>query len=349
MARHAEWIGPTRRNAQLNARATMLGLVARPTKEAPIASAIVPSIAKLLRARGHDVASLALRFGLPEDVLSRESVLCAEGVPNELLEILEDDAPAIALCDALGGSLHTLADVAFRCSATVAEALALEARTTPLVHEGLLASFEGSRFVVKTPRRPRGVGRHVHEFALALAIHRLRRATEERIMPRAVWFAHARPRDLVALVEFYGASIEFGRDDSGFELAEPLPTMKHSDAQTAEAMAKMLADRIEPRSTFAARVTALVAEALPKELDATAIADALHMSPRTLQRRLEGEGTALTDLVARARRDLAERLLSDASLPLAEIAARCGFSELATFSRAFKRWTGKPPGQWRRS
>jgi AraC-like DNA-binding protein len=329
----------------------MLRCVARPIKEAPIASAIVPSIAKLLRARGHDVASLALRFALPEDVESRESVLCAEGVPNELLEIVEQDTPgaAIALCNALTGSVHTIADVAFRSTATAREALALQARTTPLVHEGLDVMFEGARFIVRTPRRPRGVGRHVHELALALAIHRLRRATEERIVPRAVWFAHARPRDVASLGEFFGDAIEYGRDDSGFELAAPLPAMKHADGQTAEVMTQMLADRIAPRSTFAARVTALVAESLPNELDAAAIADALHMSPRTLQRRLEGEGTALTDVVARARRELAERLLSDATLPLAEIAARCGFSELATFSRAFKRWTGKPPGQWRRS
>jgi len=321
--------------------------VAGKAKEAPIASAIIPSIAKLLRARGHDVTSLAVRFGLPEDVESRESVLCAEDVPNELLEIVEHDAPAIALCDVLAGSLHTLADVAFRSSVTARDALALEARTAPLIHEGLVASFDGARFVVNTPRRPRGVGRHVHEFAIALALHRLRRATEEHITPR-VWFAHPRPRDLAALAKFFGDGIEFGREDSGFELAE-LPSMKHADARTAEAMAKMLADRIEPRTSFAPRVTRLVADALPNELDAAAIADALHMSPRTLQRRLEGEGTALTEVVARARRDLAEKLLSDASLPLAEVAARCGFSELATFSRAFKRWTGKPPGQWRRS
>ncbi len=350
MAGRAEWIGRTRRNARAPARATMLRHVARPTKEAPIASAIVPSIAKLLRARGHDVASLALRFALPEDVESRESVLCAENVPNELLEIATHDTPAaIALCNALAGSVHTIADVAFRSSGTVREALALQARTTPVVHEGLAAIFEGTRFVVRTPRRPRGVGRHVHELALALAIHRLRRATEERIVPLRVWFAHARPRDVAALVEFFGDAIEYGREDSGFELAEPFPTMKHADAQTAEAMTRMLAERTEPRSTFAARVTALVAASLPNELDAAVIADALHMSPRTLQRRLEGEGTALTDVIARARRELAERLLSDATLPLAEIAARCGFSELATFSRAFKRWTGKPPGQWRRS
>jgi AraC-like DNA-binding protein len=213
----------------------------------------------------------------------------------------------------------------------------------------LLATFEGARFVVKTPRRPRGVGRHVHELAVALAIHRLRRATEERVVPRAVWFAHARPRDLAPLTAYFGDAIELGREDSGFELATPIPSMKHADAQTAAAMAGMLADRTEPRATFAQRVASLVGESLPKELDAATLADALHMSPRTLQRRLEGEGTALTDVVARARRDLAEKLLSDASLPLAEVAARCGFSELATFSRAFKRWTGKPPGQWRRS
>jgi AraC-like DNA-binding protein len=42
-------------------------------------------------------------------------------------------------------------------------------------------------------------------------------------------------------------------------------------------------------------------------------------------------------------------VLSNDALPLTEVGFKPGFSDLATFSRAFKRWTGKPPGSWRRS
>jgi len=73
------------------------------------------------------------------------------------------------------------------------------------------------------------------------------------------------------------------------------------------------------------------------------------MSSRTLQRRLEREDTTFTEVLDGVREELARSLLPDHALSLAEIAYRIGFSDLATFSRAFKRWTGKPPGQFRRS
>jgi AraC-like DNA-binding protein len=79
-----------------------------------------------------------------------------------------------------------------------------------------------------------------------------------------------------------------------------------------------------------------------------AVAAALHMSPRTLQRRLEQSGTRYSEVLDDVREAQARAWLSDRTLSLGEIGYRLGFSDLATFSRAFKRWTGKPPGTWRR-
>ncbi len=73
------------------------------------------------------------------------------------------------------------------------------------------------------------------------------------------------------------------------------------------------------------------------------------MSARTLQRRLEQEQTRFTEVLDGARLAVARRLLGDSTIQLTDVAFRLGFADLATFSRAFKRWTGKPPGQWRRS
>jgi AraC-like DNA-binding protein len=78
------------------------------------------------------------------------------------------------------------------------------------------------------------------------------------------------------------------------------------------------------------------------------VASSMHMSARTLQRRLEDEGTRFGEVLEEVRARLARTWLRDPSLGLSEIAARLGFADLATFSRAFKRWTGMPPGQWRR-
>jgi AraC-like DNA-binding protein len=94
----------------------------------------------------------------------------------------------------------------------------------------------------------------------------------------------------------------------------------------------------------AARIEAL----LPNDVTADTIAAAMKMSGRTLQRRLEDEGVRFSAVLDDVRERIAKKLLGDVSLPLAEVAYRLGFSDLATFSRAFKRWTGVPPGSFRR-
>ena len=72
-----------------------------------------------------------------------------------------------------------------------------------------------------------------------------------------------------------------------------------------------------------------------------------NMSLRTFQRRLEDEGTRFRALLDQTRTERAESLLADSSYALSEVSYQCGFSEQASFSRAFKRWTGKTPSQYR--
>ena len=77
------------------------------------------------------------------------------------------------------------------------------------------------------------------------------------------------------------------------------------------------------------------------------IAPRLHMSPRTLHRRLEEEGTSFRQVLTEVRRELAARHLSERRLAIGEIAFLLGFSEPSAFHRAFKRWTGHGPLSYR--
>ena len=104
-----------------------------------------------------------------------------------------------------------------------------------------------------------------------------------------------------------------------------------------------------PSTSLRPRVETELRVLLPERANIDEAAAALRMSTRTLQRRLEHEGTRFSEVLDTVRADVARHLLSDPELPLAEIAYRLGFADLATFSRAFKRWTGKPPGTWRRA
>jgi AraC-like DNA-binding protein len=79
------------------------------------------------------------------------------------------------------------------------------------------------------------------------------------------------------------------------------------------------------------------------------VAKALLMSPRTLARRLDEEGTSFQVIKDELRRDVAIQLLSQTNLPPAEVGARTGFEDPTTFYRAFKRWTGGSPGVYRQA
>ncbi len=78
-------------------------------------------------------------------------------------------------------------------------------------------------------------------------------------------------------------------------------------------------------------------------------ARALHVSVRSLQRRLEQRGMTWQLLLDRTRSHLAQQYLQDASLSLAEIAHLLGYSEQSAMTRAFSRWTGSTPAQARKS
>jgi AraC-like DNA-binding protein len=78
-----------------------------------------------------------------------------------------------------------------------------------------------------------------------------------------------------------------------------------------------------------------------------AIARAIHVSPRTLKRKLADHGTSFSMIRDDVRRSRALLLLDDRTLSVGEIATRLGYSELPNFTRAFRKWTGMTPVQYR--
>lgn len=81
----------------------------------------------------------------------------------------------------------------------------------------------------------------------------------------------------------------------------------------------------------------------------TSVARAMAVHPRTLQRRLEADGTSYSEVVDELRRRRALRLVTETAMPLARIAGELGYREPATFTRAFRRWTGQAPSTYRRA
>jgi AraC-like DNA-binding protein len=80
---------------------------------------------------------------------------------------------------------------------------------------------------------------------------------------------------------------------------------------------------------------------------AQAMAQELNMSSRTFQRKLRQEGATYQALLDDARKEVAEWYLFKTRLPIEKIAERLGYTDWSSFARAFRRWTGKPPGKFR--
>lgn len=96
------------------------------------------------------------------------------------------------------------------------------------------------------------------------------------------------------------------------------------------------------------RVRMHLQKTMPAWPDLASTARALHMSVSTLQRHLMAERTTFQALKDELRRDLAINRLNTSAVPLVALAAELGFSDSAAFQRAFKCWTGSPPGAYRR-
>jgi AraC-like DNA-binding protein len=325
------------------------------------ASHLVGPLLRYAHEREH-VPELA-RYGLSADALTRDE----SPIANEALGRLIDDL-AIALDEPNLGLIlpaklrferYTLPELAARASATLRDALQQWVRFSALIHPTIAFAFEErdglARWSHRSLGHPRGLSRHLNEFALAAALHSTRETS--RVGPRVleVHFVHARPRALAPLREFFRTDVlHFGA------LANALVIESASlDRPQLTADARLLAtvsalgDRsltAQPRAADAVRtnVAALLRTQLAQgEVRIRPLARQLHMSVRTLQRRLGDEGTSFAGLVDEVRHELSRALVRRTDLSLVEVAARVGFAELSTFSRAFKRWTGLAPGAYR--
>lgn len=198
--------------------------------------------------------------------------------------------------------------------------------------------------------------RHLAEFALAVVVCSARKYLVRPLVVMEVTFAHDRPASTTEHERIFTAPLAFGRARSGFsfdsswlgvlltsadpKLASLLEPGAMAELEQLEAADIPLADRVR-------RVLAeLLREGIPS---ARATAERLGMAPRSLQRRLAEAGTSFRALLQEEQRSLAERLLAQPSLSIAEVAALLGFSETAAFHRSFQRWTGTTPKRFRLS
>ena len=188
-------------------------------------------------------------------------------------------------------------------------------------------------------------------FYLAFA----RRATAVPDLRLEICFAHEEPDDTRLYRRIFRAGrLRFSAPFDGFVFDEHLldrPTTG-GDPRLHTLLRRLAEERLAELPEAAAmtqRVRVLATrEVSGGEPTAEHISSLLHMSRRTLARRLEQEGTSFRAIMDDLRRGLAERYLALDDLGMSEIAALLGFSDPAAFHRAFRRWRGQSPSEYRR-
>ncbi len=246
-------------------------------------------------------------------------------------------------------------DYAISSAANVRAALTVTARYIHLMNDALEIRLEerGDKVLVHLDSQV-VVPPSAEDFMVSSLYTRMFRTILKDASGLECWLRRTAPDDQAEHDKtFAPATVRFAAPSCGFvfekrALDQPL---HEADANLHAVMSKyaeQLLEGLPQGQSFTARVRDIVARHLSSgQLAIGAVARELHMSARTLGRRLEGEGTTFTGLVDDIRRRLAMRYVGTQDLALAEIAFMLGFAHPAAFHRAFKRWTGQTPLRYR--
>ncbi len=191
----------------------------------------------------------------------------------------------------------------------------------------------------------------VGDGAIAVYCNILRELCGPDWMPTEAWFAHRRPADVRPFREFFRVPLRF--DAEQFALVFPAASLKRRlpavDAQLQQLLQSEI-DAIEGRyqGEFPEQVRSVLRTALlTGHAKADQVAEIFGMHSRTMHRRLKPFGVGFQQLVDESRFAFARQLLQGSSLDVARISDMLGYAAPGVFTRAFQRWSGTTPAEWR--
>jgi AraC-like DNA-binding protein len=192
------------------------------------------------------------------------------------------------------------------------------------------------------------------DYVFAAVVTRFRMRIRPELRVRRVELRQLRPANPAPWAEVFQAPVLFDAavDSLCFsdeEWRAPTDAADEALARLLEEHARMIAPRVaESPAGFRTEVLEAIIAALPEGASEASVARALHVSVRTLQRKLATEEVTFREVLEDAKSQLAQAYLADPKVSISEVALLLGFSESSSFNRAFRRWTGKSPGRWRR-
>ncbi len=196
--------------------------------------------------------------------------------------------------------------------------------------------------------------RHFNEcFAQGLMAF-FKSVTDGRFKHTRIWFAHEQPEHWQEVEQVLGSVVEFGQIENRLYFEKALLDLDspHAEPELLQLHEQLAIDQVArlEKKDVVIQVNKVVAELLDSgEVTLEAVSQRMDMRPRSLRTRLSEVGTNFNQILADYRFKLARRLLAMTDESIDEIVYLTGFSEPSTFYRAFKRWSGKTPIEYRKS
>jgi AraC-like DNA-binding protein len=294
-----------------------------------------------------------------EDPEARVEFEQFERVLAAAVAVTGDDALGLHVAELMPeGAVDLLGHLAAHAP-TMREAVAIASQFVSLAMDGLLLAVrdEEDTFVVRYafPRSTPLADRLLAELLMGGAVRLARSFTGPSATPRLACFEHERPSHHREYTRIFGDNQRFGQSVTSIafdrEIADRPQMHQHRelyDLLRAEAQRRL--ERMTTGVPPATRLRQyLLAAPLSRIPEISAAARDLGMSERSLRRRLTDDGTSYRDVVRSALEASAGRMLRDSTHTIKDTAAALGFADAAAFHRAFKRWTGMTPGEYRRA
>jgi len=328
--------------------------------ERTTSSSWASSIVQAIELEGLDSRSLFAELGLDHSALNDPDVRFAQDGITRLwqraVELSGNPAIGLNLAKVMRpGAMHVVG-YALMSSSTLRQSFQRLVRYQRIIAEGADLDFSpterGSLLTLSIHGDQIPPARQSADGSLASTLTFCRWLTAKPLVPLEVYLQGPPPADLEPYQAIFRAPLRFYADKHGLLMRDvdmdiPLPTANAELAQLHDRFAgEYLARFSDSRVTHRARQ--VICRLLPQgEPRRESVAQLLHLSERTLQRRLGEEGTSYQQLLDDTRRTLAEQYLQQQDVALLEVAYLLGFSDPSNFYRAFKRWFSMTPGEYR--
>lgn len=248
-------------------------------------------------------------------------------------------------------------EYAARSSATLRESIQCIARYTRLMHDAAEVTLEETRdLAILRYRVTDGVPQPpaTNDFVTSVLVRHGWQYAGRKEPLREIQFTHAPTSYLLEYARIFDTKITFGAPRNAIVVSRawldtPLVRANPRVSAAFERQVRHLLGKLQENHSIAGRVRELLfAQLSHGDTSMESVARKLAMSVATLRRRLAEEHVSFSEIVDGLREELARRYLSEQEQATSEVAFLLGFSDVVAFHKAFRRWTGMTPAEFRK-